>query len=320
MDYSQFSNTDNIVNEFTTLIRNDEKLAIGYMDNLLGILLSKKIYLKNLKNPSIKDSDNMLFYAIREGKEKLVLKIVDSGVIEPNFVNDKGQNALFFATFHNQYKIAIKLLDTGFFDPEQTDKDGFVVIDIIEFHDNIDTEEQKNDKLELLIKLLDYYIKNNITSNQNFQETIDYICSEQILIYELNNKLKRKKSMNININRFKEFVNLDNPELLCAQPINAETGAFVNDLNVFSNSEPNSNLLKAKNIKMRTPAIALPDTEEYFDENEYEPEEETEFLLPPRKRLGAGKNKSKKMKQQNKTKNKKIKSNSKITNLRRTLR
>jgi len=303
MDYSRFSKTDNIVNEFTTLIRNDEKLAIGYMDNLLGILLSKKIY---SKNPSIKDSDNMLFYAIREGKEKLVSKIVNSGVIEPNFVNDKGQNALFFATFHNQYKIAIKLLDSGFFDPEQRDKDGYVVIEFIEFHDNIDTEEQKNDKLELLIKLLDYYIKNNITSNQNFQETIDYICSEQILIYELNNKLKRKKSMNININRFKEFVNLDNPELLCAQPINAETGAFVNDLNVFSNSEPNSNLLKAKNIKMRTPAIALPDTEEYFDENEYEPEEETEFLLPPQKRVG-GKNKSKKMKQQNKTKKQKNK-------------
>ena len=45
MDYSKFSKTDNIVNEFTTLIRNDEKLAIGYMDNLLGILLSKKINL-----------------------------------------------------------------------------------------------------------------------------------------------------------------------------------------------------------------------------------------------------------------------------------
>ena len=74
-----------------------------------------------------------------------------------------------------------------------------------------------------------------------------------------------------------------------------------------------TSLKKAKLIKTRPPEIALPDTDEYFDENDYDSDEETEFLIQPREYPG-GKNKSKKIKRKNKTK--KRNSKNKTRNLR----
>lgn len=297
MDYSKFSkiNNINILKEFFDLITDDEKLAIGYMDNLLGILLSKEIF---------KDKINLLFYSILHGKEKLVTKMIEKNVVDLNKTDNNGENAFFYAVTHRQYNIAIKILDTGLCRVNQENKDGHEAIDYIKFDNVVKDDPKKNEKLELFIKLLNYYIENDNTS-QTFQSTIDFICSKPELINALNNKLKTKKTMGINVEKFKQHINLDKPELLCAAPISAEVGDLVNDLNIVSDSDLTS-LKKAKLIKTRLPEIALPDTDEYFDENDYDSEEETEFLIQPREYPG-GKNKSKKIKRKNKTKKRKNK-------------
>ena len=305
MDYSQFSNTDNLVQEFTLLIKRNEKLAIGYIDNLLGIFLSKKI--DNIFEDST-NSKNFLFYAIKYGRENLVLKIVKTNLIDPKITNANGDNAVMYALTQEQYKIALELVNTGLFNLEHTNNKGKAAIDNIDFEDDIESDPDERDdvnndpnrdvKIELLLKLMNYYIENNITTYASFQDNIEYICSEPGLITELNKELENNKSMNINIEKFKEILDLDNPTSLCANPVNTEAGTFVNDLKIVEDANIITKTKKkpkrAKMIKNKPPVIAVRDTERYIDENEYDSDEEMSFLLPPRKRLGAGKNKSRK--------------------------
>ena len=297
-DYSKFGKKNDIINEFRGFIDKNQDLAVGYMDNLLGILLSKEIG---------HDRNNMLMYVIKYGKDKVAMHIIDKNVLNLNHTNVNNENALLFAVMYGRYKVAIKILDTGLSNAAQQNKDGYEAIEYIEF-DDVENDPDKQEKIELLIKLLYYYIENDITTSDAFQKTIEYICSKPETIKLLKNKLKTKSIiMSIDIEKFKQYINLDNPELFCSAPITTEASNLVNVLTIVS--EPivkSSSDLKAKIIKKKKPVNALPDTEEYFDENDYDSHEEEEFLLPPRNYRG-GKNKSKRPKQKNKkTKTRKL--------------
>lgn len=294
-DYSKFGKKNDIINEFRGFINTNQDLAVGYMDNLLGILLSKEIGY---------DRNNMLMYVIKYGKDKVAMHIIDKNVLDLNHTNVDNENALLLAVMYGRYKVAIKILDTGLSNAAQQNKDGYEAIEYIEF-DDVENDPDKKEKIELLIKLLYYYIENDITTSDAFQKTIEYICSKPEIIKSLNNKLKTKSiKKSIDIEKFKQYINLDKPKLFCSAPITAEVSNLVNVLPIVS--EPIKTKLKAKILKNKEPVIGVPDTEENFDVNEYSSDEEEEFLLPPRN-YHAGKSKSKRPKQKNKkTKTRKL--------------
>lgn len=295
MDYSKFSKTNNIVTEFIDLVNIDQNLAVGYMDNLLGILLSKEIG---------NEHNNILMYAIKYGKEKVAMDIIDKNVLDLNDTNVKNENAFLLAAIYGQYKVAIKILDSGMSNAAQKNKHGYEAIEYIKFDNGVKNDPKKNEKIELLIKLLNYYIENNITITEPFQSTIDFICNTPDLLEELKKTFEENKNLKINKKKFKQYIRLDKRNILCVEPVAAEAGDLITDLEIVSNvgsrrrKKPGD--LKAKVINKKKPAIALPDTDDYFDENEYDSEEEEEFLITPRN-YSAGKSKSKKNKRKGKT-------------------
>ena len=301
MSFFKSSKIDSAVKEFIELIKKDEDSAIKYLENLdkrlLVPLLAHKV------DATYIPSDNMLLYAIKQGKEKLVSKIVETNIINPKYLNYNGQNALFFAIYNREYKIAINLLNTGLYNPEEMDKDEHIIFEYVEHqYDEYAKEHKENDidlLIEFFIKLLDYYIKNNITttSNEIFQDMINFICSYQ----ELQQKIKRKLSkitkmkkndpMKINVKKFKEIIHLDNAKF-CDEPIMAEIINPDNDLEIVIEPESNKSKAKtkakAKSKKSRSPVIAklvtteqpviaLPDTEN-IDLNYHR--NDIRFLLP----------------------------------------
>ena len=321
------SKIDDTINEFIELIIKDEDSAINYLDNvdkdLLEPLLTRKIDSRYCNN--IIPCDNMLLYAIKQGKEKLVSKILDTNVIRPQHLNEKKQNALFFAIYNNQYKIAVNLINTGLYNPEEIDYNEQIIFEYIEHHYRLfknNNDDGKNDNiidllLDFFIKLLDYYIKTDITikSNTNFQDMIDFICSDEYLKTRIKQKLlkikkmKNNNPMKINVDKFEEIISLDNEDF-CNDPIKAETLNPDNDLEIAvePDLEINSKKKKKKSknttfatlINTEVPSMAIPYNDENFD-LDYNPErDDTIHLL--RKRYPGGKNKSKKIKRKNKTK------------------
>jgi len=318
MSFFKSSEIDSAVKKFIGLIQENEDSAIEYLENLdkklLVPLLAHKVPARYIP------SDNMLLYAIKQGKEKLVSKIVETNIIDPKYLNYNGQNALFFAVYNREYKIAINLLNTGLYNPEEMDKNKHIIFEYVEHqYDEYAKERKENDidlLIEFFIKLLDYYIKNNITttSNEIFQDMIDFICSYQ----ELQQKIKRKLSiitkmkkndpMKIDVKKFKEIIHLDNAKF-CDEPIMAEIINPDNDLEIVI--EPESNKSKAKTktktkstakakksrspviaklVTTEQPVIALPDTEDNIDLNYHR--NDIRFLLPkgysPRDYRGRG--------------------------------
>jgi hypothetical protein len=298
MSFFESNEIDNAVKEFIELIQKDEDSAIKYLDNinkkLLVRLLAHKVHATYIP------SDNMLLYAIKQGKEKLVSKIVETNIIDPKYLNYKGQNALFFAVYNREYKIAINLLNTGLYNPQEMDKNKHIIFEYIEYQYEKYVKEHKENDIDLLInffiKLLDYYIKNNITitSNEIFQDMIDFICSDQELQQKIKiklsmiTKMKKNNPMKIDVKKFKEIINLDNINF-CDQPILAETTNPDNDLEIVIEPESNKSKAKSKAKKSRShviatlitteqPVIALPDTEDNIDLNYHR--NDVRFLLP----------------------------------------
>jgi len=234
------SKIDDTINEFIELIINDEDSAINYLDNvdkdLLEPLLTRKIDSRYCSN--IIPCDNMLLYAIKQGKEKLVSKILDTNVIDPEYLNEKKQNALFFAIYNYQYKIAVNLINTGLYNPEEIDYNEQIIFEYIEHHYHLFNNDNKNGKndnvidllLDFFIKLLDYYIKTDIIikSNTNFQDMIDFICSDEYLKTRIKQKLlkikkmKNNNPMKIDVDEFKKIISLHNKDF-CNDPIKSET-------------------------------------------------------------------------------------------------
>jgi len=308
MNFFKSSKIDSAVKEFIELIKKDEDSAIEYLEKLdkrlLVPLLAHKV------DATYIPSDNMLLYAIKQSKEKLVSKIVETNIIHPKYLNYKGQNALFFAVYNREYKIAINLLNTGLYNPEEMDKNKHIIFEYVEHqYDEYAKEHKKNDidlLIEFFIKLLDYYIKNNITttSNKIFQDMIDFICSYQELQQKIQRKLsiitkmKKNDPMKINVKKFKEIINLDNAKF-CDEPIMAEIINPDNDLEIFIEPESNKSKAKTNKSKAKTkakaktkksmspviaklvtteqPVIALPDTEN-IDLNYHR--NDIRFLLP----------------------------------------
>ena len=311
MSFFKSSEIDSAVQTFIQLIQENEDSAIEYLDTidkkLLVPLLAQKVESRYIP------CDNMLLYAIKQGKEKLVSKILHTNIIDPKYLNRKRQNALFFAIYNRQYKIAINLINTGLYSPEEMDTNEHIIFEYIEHHYDIYKKENNDNDIDLLIcffiKLLDYYIKNNITitSNEIFQDMIDFICSYD----ELKGKIKRKLSiiknmkknnpMKINVNKFKEIINLDNINF-CDQPILAETINEDNDLEIVIEPESNksraksrgkSNKSRAKSskspviatvINTEPPVIAIRDTEDDIDLDYHRRDDR--FLLPKRRYPG----------------------------------
>jgi hypothetical protein len=227
MDYSKFGNKENtsIMKEILELIHKNEDLAIEYMDNLLGIVLSKIIYKENV---------NLLLHSIIHGKEKIVMNIIEKNIVDLNYRDRYGENAFLIAVRANKYNIAIKIIDTKLCKLDQKNNEGREAIEYIKFGNDDDVnyditkDPHKEKKLELLIKLLYYYIENNITITEPFQSTIEFICSTPDLLKELNKKFNKSKNLKINKNKFKQYIRLDEPNILCAEPVPAEAG----DLNL----------------------------------------------------------------------------------------
>lgn len=295
MDYSKFGNKENtnIMKEILELIHKNEDLAIEYMDNLLGIVLSKIIFKENI---------NLLMHSIIHGREKIAMNIIDKNIVDLNYRDNIGENAFLVAVRRGQYNIAIKIIDTKLCKLDQKNNEGNEAIEYIKFVNGVKADPHKEKKLELLIKLLYYYIENNITITEPFQSTIDFICSTPDLLEELNETFEKNKNLKINKNKFKQYIRLDKRNILCAEPVAAEAGDLIHNLEIVSNvgSMRKTRDLKAKVINEKNPAIALPDSEDNFDENEYDSEEEEEFRIRTRS-YSAGKSKSKKNKRKGKT-------------------
>lgn len=297
---------DSAVEEFIGLIQEDENSAIKYLDTIDKRLLLR--LLAHKVDATYIPSDNMLLYAIKQGKEKLVSKIVKTNIIDPQYLNYKRQNALFFAVYNREYKIAINLLNTGLYNPEEMDENEDIIFDYVKLQYHEYVEERKENDINLLInffiKLLDYYIKKNITntSNKNFQYMIDFICSDQELQDKIQRKLviikkmKKNNPMKINVNEFKKIINLANTKF-CDEPIKAETIIPDNDLEIVVEPESNKSRAKskaksrAKSKKSRSPVtatlvtteqqiIALPVTEDNIESNDHR--NDNIFLLPKR--------------------------------------
>jgi hypothetical protein len=293
MDYSVINNKNlNLVNEFRHLIDINEDLAIQYIDNILGVFLSKEP-----DNTGV----NMLMYAIIFKKEKLVNRMIEKNVVDLNHTTTNfGDNALMVSLKKKSYKIALKILDTGITNLAHINNEGEVALDFIKFEGDINKDPDKNEKLELMLKLLYFYIETDNT-NSKLHETIDYICKQPGLIKKLKEKLTKKKSINIDINKFMDNVNLDDPKSMCSQPVNANSGVLVKGVEVVSTpienqqeskSKTKKKELTAKNIKAKPLAIGIPETDDYIDE---EHDDETVYLMP-RRSFSGGKRKTKRNK------------------------
>jgi hypothetical protein len=291
MDYTKFSKTNNLVNDFYKLVETDENLAIGFLDNLMGIFLSKTINQYN---------DNLLICAIRksdEDDEKVALKIIDTGLIDLGYTNLHNETALYWAIIHNKCNVAKKLLDSGLSNPLQVSSTQQAAIDFIMFDDDdedFDDDPDKDIKIELLIKLMYNYIENDPT-NSHFNTAIDNICKNRILLVEMAKLFKSKKNLNIDKIKFKEYFNFENPKVTCAAPVSTEAGELVTDLQVVNEptiettkskgKQGKSNVLRATQKKPLVQTYALPEEESYL----YNDSEAIGELIPKRNRLG-GKN------------------------------
>jgi hypothetical protein len=283
MDYSNISDTNNrdIVSEFIKLMNNNEPLAIEYVENLAGILLTKEI-----QRP--KQKYYLIFTAILNGKEDFVLNMVEQNFVDPNLKDkERNENLFFFSVTHRRFEMAVKLFDTGLFNPIEINNEGQEPLDYIEFENDVENDPKKEIKIVLLIKLLYYYIKKN-DFNDSFQATVQYICDKPALIVEMKNILKKNKELKINVKKFIEIINLDNPQLFCSQPVNTESSNFVNVLDGSSIGTRRTRQ-KIRKAKVITPVIAFRDNSDDFEMNDYDTDEEIEFMLPKRTTPGGKK-------------------------------
>jgi hypothetical protein len=261
MDYTKFSKTNNLVNDFYSLIKEDEKLAVGFLDNLMGIFLSKKVNAHD---------DNILIAVIREtgeNKEKLALKIIDTGLVDLGYANKDNIDAFQWAISTNKYKVAMKLFDTGLCNPILVNSKNEAAIDYILFNDeDLNYDPYLDVKVELIIKLMYYYIENDPTSN-NLNSAIEYICSYKELLDKIVKKLNSRKNLNIDKDKFKSSINFD---VICANPVAAEAGTMVTDINFvdnidYNNKSKNKRISKnARSINPKPIALAFPDERESF--------------------------------------------------------
>jgi len=285
MDYLKLSNPDNrdIINEFIKLMNNDEDLAIEYIHNLPSILLTKQIQ-------RVKYKYYLIFNAILNGKDKFVLDMLEKKFIDPKIKEkERDENMFFFSLTHRRYELANALFDSGLFNPIEINKEGQEPLDYIEFENDVENDPKKDIKIELFIKILYYYIEKDII-NDSFQTAVQYICDKQGLIEEIKDNLNNKKTLKINIKKFKEVINLNKPELFCSEPVNTEASNFVNVSGISNrNLKSNKKTTKAKEIKARKTVIAIPDNSENFDTNYYDTDEEIEFLLPKPRSYGGKK-------------------------------
>ena len=296
IDYTQFSKTTNLVNDFYKLVETDENLAIGFLDNLMGIFLSKTINQYN---------DNLLICAIRksdEDDEKVALKMIDTGLINLGYTNLHNETALYWAVVSHKYNVAMKLLDSGLSNPLQISNTEQAAIDFIMFDDDdedFDDDPDKDIKIELLIKLMYNYIENDPT-NSHFNTAIDNICKNRSLLVEMAKLFKSNKNLNIDKTKFKEYFNFENPNVTCAAPVSTEAGELVTDLQVVNEptiettkskgkqgkqgKQGKSNVLRATQKKPLIQTYALPEENSYlYNDNEVVGE-----LIP--KRMLGGKN------------------------------
>jgi len=309
MDYTKFSKTNNIVYDFYKLVKTDENLAVGFLDNLMGIFLSKT---------TNEYYDNLLIYSIREtaeDDEKVALKIIESGLVDLGYTNLHNETALYWAVVSHKYNVAMKLLDSGLSNPLQISNTEQAAIDFIMFDDDdedFDDDPDKDIKIELLIKLMYNYIENDPT-NSHFNTAIDNICKNRSLLVEMAKLFKSNKNLNIDKTKFKEYFNFENPKVTCAAPVSTEAGDFVTDLQVVNEptiettkskgKQGKSNVLRATQKKPLVQTYALPEEESYL----YNDIEAVGELIPKRNRLG-GKNPINKSNTKAKTKaNKKTK-------------
>lgn len=290
IDYTQFSKTTNLVNDFYKLVETDENLAIGFLDNLMGIFLSKTINQYN---------DNLLICAIRksdEDDEKVALKMIDTGLINLGYTNLHNETALYWAISHHKYNVAMKLIDTGLSNPLQISHTEQAAIDFIMFDDDdedYDDDLDKDIKIELLIKLMYNYIINDPT-DIHLNTAIDNICKNNNVLVDIAKLLKSKKNLNIDKNKFKQYFNFENPNIICAKPIDTEAGELVTDLQVVNEptietskskgKQGKSNVLRATQKNPLIQTYALPEENSYlYNDNEVVGE-----LIP--KRMLGGKN------------------------------
>jgi len=260
MDYTKFSKTDNLVNDFYSLIKQDENLAVGFLDNLMGIFLSKKV----------NDHDNLLIAVLREtgeNKEKLALKIIDTGLVDLGYANKANVDAFQWAISSNKYKVAMRLFDSGLCNPILVNSKNEAAIDYILFNDDdLNNDQYLDVKIELMIKLMYHYIENDPASN-NLNSAIEYICSYKELLDKIVKKLNSRKNLNIDKEKFKSAINFD---VICANPVGAEAGPLVTDVNIVDNIDYNNkskkkrNSKNAKSIKPKPIALAFPDERESF--------------------------------------------------------
>lgn len=261
MDYTKFSKTNNLVNDFYSLIKQDENLAVGFLDNLMGIFLSKKVNAHD---------DNVLIAVLREtgeNKEKLALKIIDTGLVDLGYVNKDNVDAFQWAISSNKYKVAMKLFDSGLCNPILVNSKNEAAIDYILFNDDdLNDDPYLDVKVELMIKILYHYIENDPASN-NLNSAIEYICSYKELLDKIVTKLNSRKNLNIDKNKFKSSINFD---VICANPVAAEAGPLVTDVNIVDNIDYNNkskkkrNSKNAKSINPKPIALAFPDEHESF--------------------------------------------------------